>query len=78
VRTRTEAIETAAVLEEAVARLRRADPGLRAVILFGSAAWAEEMARDLDPGEYPKEQAVEAFRLWKEEIQRFIERLLPR
>jgi predicted nucleotidyltransferase len=48
VRTRTEAIETAAVLEEAVARLRRADPGLRAVILFGSAAWAEEMARDLD------------------------------
>jgi predicted nucleotidyltransferase len=41
VRTRTAAIETAAVLEEAVARLRRADPGLQAVILFGSAAWAE-------------------------------------
>ncbi|WP_448595409.1 hypothetical protein [Thermoflexus hugenholtzii] len=47
-RARAKTIETAAVLEEAVARLRRADPGLRAVVLFGSAAWAEEMARDLD------------------------------
>jgi predicted nucleotidyltransferase len=48
VRPRAGAIETAAVLEEAVARLRQADPGLRAVILFGSAAWAKQMARDLD------------------------------
>ncbi|SNB52399.1 hypothetical protein SAMN02746019_00023080 [Thermoflexus hugenholtzii JAD2] len=47
-RAKAEAIEMAAVLEEAVARLRRADPGLRAVILFGSAAWAGEVARDLD------------------------------
>lgn len=40
--------ERTAGLEQVVARLRRTDPRIRAIVLFGSAVWAPDLARDLD------------------------------
>lgn len=40
--------EIESLLKEAVRRLRRADPKIRAIVLFGSGAYAPHLARDLD------------------------------
>jgi predicted nucleotidyltransferase len=37
-----------AVARQAAERLLAADPGIRAIVLFGSAAYAPDLARDLD------------------------------
>ncbi len=40
--------ERTAWLEQVIARLRQADPRIRAIVLFGSAGWMPDLARDLD------------------------------